>query len=814
MTRVHSDMAEPQASKTRGVKGRDAFLGGRQISVPQGPRDGALFWTLCIAVVGVPLVWTTSVIDAFSIPKETLFFLVVSAGMTLWSQDLKTVVTLRYPRANGDRAGLAFLALSTVSLVWAFSPALGLRNLARLLALGAFYSLLVVVLNSKRQVKLLLGLFMATAAVVAALGLFQFYDMYNYPGLGRPFLLSTLGHPNHVSNFVGVAFPLFVVVSMTSHGWRRGLAFAGTCLGFALLLVAQSRSIWLATVIAITVGGILVGFRQEWRHQVREERRALIVLAAALLLILSIFSVHNPLNRRVAVWSRAAGLAVSESGEHVTVGARWLIWKAAWLMIRDHPLLGVGFGNFAAHSSEYMAWARETSPRLDPRYRTEFFQEAHNDYLHFWAELGPVGLITFLWFFGWHLVLAYRRLTSAQVADRDALWLIGLAGSLLVFLVDALFSIPSFVLSSALASLVVTASIRRMASPGEDWSVSLGGRPSTDGPPAPTARGVPITRNAIVVASLIASLVVSAWAAAIFLADVFAHRGERAAKFGDYRTSLMWFDKAAKANPLEWRYRLARGGLYTAVFRYNEGLQSLRQAESFLKRATIAERMGVTYAGLGNVSQAEAEYHRALWYEPHNIEAWEYLLYLLVKERKFAEAENAASDGVRWNPDRGRLYLYLARAQAALGQEGKALESAQRAAEMLPSDRSAFVLLHDLALPAGRVDLAEAANRRLRAITQYETFQQLLRSGRADPEVTSYLLNAIVTDARYADPHFDLGIISQDRGMTQEAIAEFSIYLRLAPRGDRAVQTEQFIMALQHPSWLVRLLGVDWRLRS
>ncbi len=773
--------------------------------------SGSLLWILSVAVIGVPLLWSTSVVQAFSVPKESLFYLVLAAGIALWALDLKADVALTAPWTSGDRAGLAFLALSAISLTWAYSPALGLRALGRLFARAVFYSLLVVALDSGRRVKMLLSLFTATVGIAAAYGLFQFYDMFNYPGRGRPFLLASFGHPNYASTFVGVGFPLLVALLLISHGWRRALAFAGTCVGFAFLLVAQTRSVWVAMAIALTVGGLLIALRAEWRRRIRESRSVLIALAVNMLVILLIFSVESPLNRRISVWSRAAGLTVSESQEHVTVSSRWLIWKAAWFMIRDHPLLGVGIGNFAAHSAEYVARARESSPWLDPRYRSEFFHEAHNDYLHIWTELGLAGLITFLLFIGWHLDLAYRRLTRTNISGQDALWLIGAISSLLVHLIDSLFNIPFFVLSSGLACLVLLASIRRMACSKEESQASLRDRYPGVEPHMSVVRGFRVSRNVVVATSLVISAGISVGAAATYLADSYASRGQKAAHFGDYQASIVWYDMAVRANPLEYSYRVARGGVYAAALRYKEGLDSLKQAELFLKRASIAEKMGVAYAGLGDATHAEAEYRRALRYQPDNPEAREYLVYLFLNQERFADAAKEAAEGIRWNPDRGRLHLYLATAQAALGQEGDALAGAQTAGEMLPGNRTVFALLYNLASRSGKADLADAADRRLRAITQYDRFQHILRFGEAGVQASVYLLNAIAEDAEYADPHFDMGIIAQGQGMTQEAIAEFSAYLRRAPRGDRARQAQRFITSLQHPSWLVNTFRLDAR---
>ena len=133
---------------------------------------------------------------------------------------------------------------------------------------------------------------------------------------------------------------------------------------------------------------------------------------------------------------------------------------------------------------------------------------------------------------------------------------------------------------------------------------------------------------------------------------------------------------------------------------------------------------------------------------------------------------------------------------------------------MLPSDRFTIGLLRDLASRLGKSDRVEAANRRLRAISQYEAFQQLRWVGKAGPQASAFLSAAMATDPGYADPQFELGQINREHGTTREAIGNFSTYLRLAPRGERALRAERFIVALQHPSWLARILGIDFRFQG
>jgi putative inorganic carbon (hco3(-)) transporter len=62
-------------------------------------------------------------------------------------------------------------------------------------------------------------------------------------------------------------------------------------------------------------------------------------------------------------------------------------WQAAWQMLEDHPLLGVGFGNYAIAYPEYAL------PHWD-----DPLGHAHNYYLNIGAETGFLGFAAYLIF--------------------------------------------------------------------------------------------------------------------------------------------------------------------------------------------------------------------------------------------------------------------------------------------------------------------------------------------------------------------------------------------------------------------------------
>ncbi len=91
------------------------------------------------------------------------------------------------------------------------------------------------------------------------------------------------------------------------------------------------------------------------------------------------------------------------------------IWKASLESIKNHPLLGVGIGNFPVVLQQNVFLARAGS-------------SAHNIYLHIAAEMGILALITAVWF----LWLVFKKSYYDFIFEKDSL-LVTYFGATLLF---------------------------------------------------------------------------------------------------------------------------------------------------------------------------------------------------------------------------------------------------------------------------------------------------------------------------------------------------------------------------------------------
>lgn len=110
---------------------------------------------------------------------------------------------------------------------------------------------------------------------------------------------------------------------------------------------------------------------------------------------------------------------------HFTTIRRILSWSHTWKLIRSHPILGVGVGDY-----------KDRMEAIYAQYSPEFPVNSHNHYLFVWANCGIWGLLLFL---GSILVWA-RSLGSISTLSSNTFPLSLLAVFMSIMLFDALIS--------------------------------------------------------------------------------------------------------------------------------------------------------------------------------------------------------------------------------------------------------------------------------------------------------------------------------------------------------------------------------------
>jgi O-antigen ligase len=246
---------------------------------------------------------------------------------------------------------------------------------------------------------------------------------------GLPRLQSVYHSPNNVALYLGRAWPFLVAVALWGTKGRRRVLYALALapVTLALALSFSRGALLLALPAALLTMGWRVGGRWRWAA-------VALVLIGALALI--------PLLRAPRVPRFASLLDLGEGSTFF----RLSLWRSSLRMVREHPIFGVGPGNFlAAYRTRYV---------LPSAWQEFNLEHPHNVYLDHWTRLGLLGVLAgmLIQFVFWRRIRRHGR--------RDPLTL-GLVGSMAALLAHGLVDNALFFPDLALSFFLLLALAKR-----------------------------------------------------------------------------------------------------------------------------------------------------------------------------------------------------------------------------------------------------------------------------------------------------------------------------------------------------------------
>ena len=281
--------------------------------------------------------------------------------------------------------------------------------------------------HKQRKLTLIIGVVLFSAAFQGALGLWQYFRGYGpvvflVPGTNYYRSYGTFQQPNPFGGYVGLIWP-FCLGVVLHRIWRLKTNGQSSIVNRQFLI----SLVWI-TLALIATGLALSGvFTSGSRGAVLSAGVALVVMGLATLrkpvlwlgLGLAGFITLAAITFNqvpAALTNTISGLvddygAIDVRGVYLTPVnfsnvERLAHWQVAFAMMRDHPWLGVGFGNYGAYYEQY---------RL--LYWVNALGHAHNYYLNIFAETGVIGLGTYLLM--WVIIFAVTLAAIRHISTSD-----------------------------------------------------------------------------------------------------------------------------------------------------------------------------------------------------------------------------------------------------------------------------------------------------------------------------------------------------------------------------------------------------------
>jgi O-antigen ligase len=220
--------------------------------------------------------------------------------------------------------------------------------------------------KERKRIERFMALIAAALFLVALYAICQPID----PSWREHRVISTIGHPVLLAALLGLALPLVIafVILVRQKVWKLVLGAAFIIFAIAIALT-KSRGPWIGAIVSV-------------------------------LLMLGLIYIRGRIRRKHIVWASIAVLAVLVLGigvvSYVRPDAyssfmnRFVFYRAALSMVRDHPISGVGFESFSLLYPKY----RPIEPaNFDLNVIPTM---VHNGYLQAAATTGILGLAFYL----------------------------------------------------------------------------------------------------------------------------------------------------------------------------------------------------------------------------------------------------------------------------------------------------------------------------------------------------------------------------------------------------------------------------------
>ena len=551
---------------------------------------------------------------------------------------------------------LLFILFAAISIILNNSLLISQRDFLVFLSYFLIYFLVRNNIKTKETLKFSLKLFFITVSLMSLYLIIQYYGFDPFlSDISR--LTSTLGNRNYVSGYLALVFPVTLSLFLIESKKRNKILYIAVLLiTYTAIIICHTRAIWIALFFSLILFIYLLS-RYKITIILRDNKRWLIILLSLFLLITLTYSTDNPLNRSSITAAERAVSTFDMRGS--SLRARLLIWNSTIDMIKDKPLFGSGLGTFPLHYLNYQADFLQNNP--------DYLQflgkaaEAHNEYLQIWAEMGIIGLLSFLLI----IIIFYRtNLDSIKKIKtiEGKIIIIGLISGVTVTLVHSIFSFPFHIPAVAAAfwfivGLTVTSENIFMKKEKVDCKnnyieININSLKNNN---YHRFIKIPLIITIIILMILTINIIIIR----PYRAELYLYQGRRWLIDKDYKNALPVISFARELDPHNGRVLHALGATYYNLGKYNQGIYYLQEAKKYMIDINTFYILGLSYSQLNMHKEAEEEFKRAIYLNPKFTEGYHSIGLLYFSREDYDDAIKQWDKILEIDPNFPNKYIVL-----------------------------------------------------------------------------------------------------------------------------------------------------------
>jgi len=365
--------------------------------------------------------------------NSVIFFAIIALFFSTRSKNNTSIVQANPQQAEKSRTNpyniplLLLLCAYLTSTITSVNLQNSIKEIIKFISYLSIFFL--VSQTNDGQKKIIIKTIVITASIISVYSIYQYFWGYQHTlnylkkinsnlllhsSYAKDILIAkraigTFPSPNLFGGYLIIAFfpALYLLFEQIRHREKsRELLISLLPLiviTFALIFT-KSMGVWLCLLFSLIILFLT--------YTPLRQRKLIITFSLVFIALIITFIVINR-------WERLMNLENPQN----SITQRLSYWRTAIAMIKDHPIVGVGSGNFQEVFLKY-----KTGMSTDTRY-------AHNIFLHQWAETGMLGIIALL-----YLIMLFLK--KIKLENKNIFIFLGGVTFILHNLIDNTYFIP------------------------------------------------------------------------------------------------------------------------------------------------------------------------------------------------------------------------------------------------------------------------------------------------------------------------------------------------------------------------------------
>jgi len=462
--------------------------------------------------------------------------------------------------------------------------------------LALFYFAIQLIFGNRSRAGTIDFMKVAVSVIGIACSIEALYGLLQYIGLDifhpggyqsyESLVVGTFGSANSMGGFLAASFPFLIYLFYTQKKkiCKYVIGFCGLIILGALVLTL-SRGAWLALLGGLFFLAYPVLHRFFKKRFQDKYIKVGIVIIISLVILMSLIGIYN-LNADSAL-------------------GRIFIWKVSGLMIKDYPILGVGYGNYGFQYLNYQAKFFDNPENAIYYEKACGIKLAHSEFVQITAETGIIGLVIFCLLIILFFIYS-RKILLSQINDKNR---ISVRIFIAAFIIIILHSAVDSVLHTLPISIMFYFALAVMSALSKEYS----------GEEIKCFRSITLnlkTNKLMLLVGIILLLFNIYRIVYKGIGYVYWKNGQNEVAQGNWENGILEYENAIKYLPNNGELQFHLGATHSYTGQSEKALEIIQQSQNSFNDKNIYIVLGITLMDMGNYEEAEENLRKVTYMYP------------------------------------------------------------------------------------------------------------------------------------------------------------------------------------------------------